>query len=281
MQRQNPYQPLRFLKMHGAGNDFVIIDSRGQDTRVSADLARALGDRHKGVGFDQLAEIRDSDAATIGLEFRNADGSPSGACGNATRCVASLVMDETGKDRIQIETARGILEARREDGAISINMGPPQLDWREIPLSREADTDALPLPGAPSSVGMGNPHCVFFVDDAEAVDVAGEGARFERDPLFPEATNVEFISLLGPDHLRMRVWERGTGITLACGSGACAAAVAAHRRGLTGRRVQIEVDGGTLGVDWRDDGVWLSGPVARVFEGEIAPEFLEAAGWAR
>ncbi len=242
------------------------------------DLARALGDRHRGVGFDQLAEISHAQTADIALDFWNADGSRAGACGNATRCVASLIMGETGQERISIETTRGILEARREDGVISVNMGAPQLGWQEIPLSRKADTDALPLPGAPAAVGMGNPHCIFFVEDADTVDVASEGARFEHDPLFPEATNVEFVSPLGADRLRMRVWERGTGITLACGSGACAVAVAAHRRGLTGRRVKIEADGGTLGVEWREDGVWLSGPVAHVFAGEIAPEFLEAAG---
>ena len=152
-------------------------------------------------------------------------------------------------------------------------MGPPQLGWREIPLARAVDPARLPLSGAPVAVGMGNPHCVFFTEDAETVDLARLGPRIETDPLFPERCNVEYVSPLGPDRLRMRVWERGTGITLACGSGACAVAVAAHRRGLTGRQVTIEADGGALRVDWRDDGVWLSGPVAHVFSATLAPDF--------
>ncbi len=268
---------LPFIKMHGAGNDFVIIDSRGAQPVVSQPLASLMGDRHRGVGFDQLAEIRDGTGADIDLDFWNADGSRAGACGNATRCVASLIMEETGRDRLTIRTERGLLNAQRdESGAISVNMGPPQLDWGDIPLARDTDTDHLPLDGDPAAVGMGNPHCVFFVDDAQAVDLATRGVAIEHDPLFPQATNVEFASALGPDLLRLRVWERGTGITLACGSGACATAVAAHRRGLTGRRVAIQADGGRLAVDWRDDGVWLTGPVAHVFDATLSPSFLEA-----
>src|SRR5690606_24083522 len=157
----------------------------------------------------------------------------------------------------------------------SVNMGQPQLDWQAVPLSRDVDPAHLPMEGDPVAVGMGNPHCVFFVEDAEAVDLTGRGPRVEHDPLFPERTNVEFASLLGPDHLRMRVWERGTGVTLACGSGACATAVAAHLRGLTGKQVRLDLDGGVLEIDWREDGVWMAGPVALVFEGMLAPAFLE------
>ncbi len=186
-------------------------------------------------------------------------------------------MREGGRATLSLVTARGRLQAlRRADGLVSVNMGLPQLDWAEIPLACAADTLHLPLPGDPAAVGMGNPHCVFFVPDADAVDVAGEGARVEHDPLFPQATNVEFVSVTAPDRLRMRVWERGTGITLACGSGACAVAVAAHRRGLTGRRVAIDLDGGTLEVEWREDGVWMTGPTAHVFDGVLSPEFLSA-----
>lgn len=264
----NASSRLPFQKMHGAGNDFVIIDSRASSAALmTAALARALGDRHRGVGFDQLAELRPARDADVALEFWNADGSRAGACGNATRCVARHVMAETGRDRLRVRTARGILHAENRDGAIWVNMGAPILDWATIPLARPVDTDHLPLAGDPAAVGMGNPHCVHFVPDAEDVPLAELGRAMEHDPLFPEATNVEFASLLGADHLRLRVWERGSGITLACGSGACATAVAAHRRGLTGRRVQIDADGGTLWVDWRDDGVWLSGPVAHVFDG--------------
>ncbi|MFN7268851.1 MAG: diaminopimelate epimerase [Cereibacter sp.] len=268
---------LPFMKMHGLGNDFVVIDSRGRGALTTAALARALGDRNRGVGFDQLAEIRDADDADFTLDFWNSDGTRAGACGNATRCVADHVMQATGQDSVSIKTARGILRARRRaDGQVSVNMGQPQLDWAEVPLARPTDTLHLPLPGVPVAVGMGNPHCVLFVPDADAADVAGLGALLEHDPLFPEGTNVEFAALTAPDRLRMRVWERGAGITLACGSGACAAAVAAHRRGLTGRRVLLDLDGGSLEIDWRDDGVWMTGPTAHVFDGRLTPAFLAA-----
>lgn len=268
---------LPFMKMHGLGNDFVVIDSRGRGALTTAALARALGDRNRGVGFDQLAEIRDADGADIALDFWNSDGSRAGACGNATRCVADHVMQATGQDSVSIKTARGILCARRRaDGQVSVNMGQPQLDWAGVPLARPTDTLHLPLPGVPVAVGMGNPHCVLFVADADAADVAGLGALLEHDPLFPEGTNVEFAALTAPDRLRMRVWERGAGITLACGSGACAAAVAAHRRGLTGRRALLDLDGGRLEIDWRDDGVWMTGPTAHVFDGMLTPAFLAA-----
>jgi len=279
MERTQPNLGLRFLKMHGAGNDFVILDSRGREAVTTPRLAEAIGDRHKGVGFDQLAEIRDCAEADIALDFWNSDGSIAGACGNATRCVADLVMAEAGRATLTIRTLRGVLHARRlEGGQVAVNMGHPQLEWAEVPLARAADTLHLPLADDRAAVGMGNPHCVFFVPDAEAVALASIGPQVEHDPLFPERTNVEFASVIGPDRLRMRVWERGTGITLACGSGACATAVAAHLRGLTGRSVTLEVDGGTLGVDWQADGVWLTGPVARVFEGVLSPHFLAAQG---
>ena len=266
---------LPFMKMHGAGNDFVVIDSRGRGAVMTAGLAKAVGDRNRGVGFDQLAEITDSDSADFHLVFWNNDGSQAGACGNATRCVSDYVMRGLGVDRVTLVTARGQLRAERlADGRVSVNMGHPQRDWQEVPLAQGVDTLHLPLPGDPVAVGMGNPHCIRFVPDAEAVALADVGPGHEHDPLFPQRTNVEFASLISPDHLRMRVWERGTGITLACGSGACATAVAAHLRGLTGRHVVLEADGGTLEVDWRDDGVWLTGPVARVFDGVLAPDYV-------
>lgn len=267
---------LPFMKMHGAGNDFVVIDSRGRGGAVvTAALAHALGDRNRGVGFDQLAEIRETEGADFVLDFWNADGSRAGACGNATRCVSDYMMRQLGKDAVTLVTARGQLAARRgADGAVSVNMGQPQLDWQSIPLSHAVDPLHLPLPADPAGVGMGNPHCVIFVPDAEAVDVAGLGPGYETDPLYPQRTNVEFASLTAPDRLRMRVWERGTGITLACGSGACATAVAAHLRGLTGRQVTLDLDGGTLVIDWREDGVWMTGPVAHVFDGVLSPAFL-------
>ena len=275
MQQKTRTTGLPFHKMHGAGNDFVVIDSRGGDLVTTRALARAVGDRNRGVGFDQLAEIGTSDDSDITLTFWNSDGSIAGACGNATRCVADLVMQDTGKSSLSIRTARGLLYAERlGDGRVRVNMGPPVLDWRGIPLSKDVDVQHLPLDGDPVGVGMGNPHCVFFVDDIAAVDVAEWGARVEHDLLFPEATNVEFAEVRSASEIRMRVWERGTGITLACGSGACATAVAANLRGLTGRAVEMEVDGGWLSLDWQDDGVWMAGPTAHVFTAEFSADFL-------
>jgi diaminopimelate epimerase len=275
MDMDNP-AGLPFMKMHGAGNDFVVIDSRGRGPVVTAALAQALGDRHRGVGFDQLAELHGGGSGVLLLDFWNSDGSRAGACGNATRCIADHVMAQDRSHAVTLVTTRGALHAIRRDGQVSVNMGAPQLDWDQVPLSRAVETLHLPLTGDPAAVGMGNPHCVFFVPDATAVDLVHEGPRFEHDPLFPQRTNVEFVALTAPDHLRVRVWERGAGITLACGSGACAVAVAAHLRGLTGRKVTLDMDGGTLTVDWRDDGVWLTGPTAHVFDGWLSPEFLAA-----
>lgn len=279
MSANSSYDGRSFLKMHGAGNDFVIIDSRGQEALTRPALARALGDRHRGVGFDQLAEIRDSAIADAALDFWNNDGSRAGACGNATRCVAHLLMEESGRQDLTLQTERGLLRAARlMDGRVSVNMGHPQLTWDQVPVSHEVDLQHLPLDGDPVAVGMGNPHCVFFVEDAETVDLMQLGPEVEHAPLFPHRTNVEVAHVLGPDRLRMRVWERGTGVTFACGSGACATAVAAHQRGLVGRRVILDLDGGTLEVDWRDDGVWLTGPVALVFTGQLSASFLASVG---
>jgi diaminopimelate epimerase len=278
MDKQKPLNRLAFFKMHGAGNDFVIIDSRGRVSVTTPALAKALGDRHRGVGFDQLAEIRPSDTADFHLDFWNSDGSRAGACGNATRCVCHYVMERTGQGSLRLTTARGTLHAQRSaDGQVSVNMGHPQRNWREVPLARDVDMMALPLEGAPVALGMGNPHAVFFVPDAEVVDLSARGPVLEHDPLFPQACNIEFASVTAPDTLRLRVWERGAGITLACGSGTCAAVVAAHLRGLTSRRVTVQADGGVLQVDWRDDGVWLTGPVAYVFEGVLSPDMMALA----
>ncbi len=257
-----------FMKMHGLGNDFVVVDERVHGAQVTAALAIAIADRHRGVGFDQLATISDGGNADLHLTFWNADGSQSAACGNATRCIAHWEMARTGKDRLVITTDRGTLFAEDAgDGLTSVNMGSPQLDWHEIPLAHDMDTLHLPIEGDPAATGMGNPHCTFFVDDAEAVDLAARGAEMEHHPLYPQRTNVQFASVVGPDHLRMRVWERGVGVTLASGSSSCATAVAAARRGLTGRKVRIDLDGGTLLIDWRDDGVWMTGATAHVFDG--------------
>nr|WP_242469028.1 diaminopimelate epimerase [Rhodovulum adriaticum] len=269
---------LPFLKMHGLGNDFVVIDNRQGGVTLTAGQVVAIADRHRGAGFDQLALIEAAEGADARLTFYNADGSLSATCGNATRCVARLVMDETGADAVTLLTERGRLAAVDAGGGLtSVNMGAPLLDWASVPLARDVDTLYLPIPGDPVATGMGNPHCTFFVRDAGAVDLSTFGPEHEHHPLFPERTNVQVAHLVGPDHLRMRVWERGTGITLASGSSSCATAVAAARRGLTGRAVRIDLDGGTIHIDWRADGVWMTGPTAHVFDGVFTPDFLGGA----
>ncbi|MCA0941251.1 diaminopimelate epimerase [Yangia mangrovi] len=266
---------LPFMKMHGLGNDFVVLDARARPVAMTPALAMAIADRHRGVGFDQLALIEQG-TGDAHLTFYNADGSTAGACGNATRCIARFLMDETGKSELTLTTERGTLFARDAgEGLTSVNMGPPQLEWHEIPLASAMDTLELPIEGKPTATGMGNPHCTFFVEDTEAVDIMTFGPAHEHHPLYPQRTNVQVASLIGPDHLRMRVWERGAGLTLASGSSSCATAVAAARRGLTGRKVTIELDGGTLQVDWREDGVWMTGPTAHVFDGHFTHNWLE------
>jgi len=266
-----------FTKMHGLGNDFVVLDLRDGTPAPDARAARAIADRRRGIGCDQLVLIErtDSQDAAARLRFLNPDGSESAACGNGARCVAARLMEESGRDRLMLETLGGRLEACAAGaGLYTVDMGPARLDWRDIPLAEDADTLRLdvslgPLEG-PVAVGMGNPHCVFFVDDAEDIELATFGPQLEHHPLFPERTNVEVATVVGTDRIRVRVWERGTGITLACGSGACATLVAAHRRGLTGRTAELIMDGGSLAVEWREDNhVLLTGPVAVSFTGAM------------
>jgi len=265
---------LRFRKMHGLGNDFVIIDSRHRKPKVTEAMAKALGNRNCGVGFDQLAEVFGGGSQPLRLKFFNADGSLSAACGNATRCVAWMLMNELGADSVELHSDRGLLQCLRlGDGRVSVNMGVPLLDWRQIPLAYEAETLELPIAGNPAAVGMGNPHCVFVVNDPEVTNVEDLGPKFERHPIFPERSNVEFVAALSRQRIRMRIWERGVGITRASGSGACASTVACARLGLVDKRVEVVADGGTLEVDWTDQGVWLSGPTTHVFDGELTTGF--------
>lgn len=264
--------PIRFSKMHGLGNDFVVIDARKAAVALDAALVRAMGDRHRGVGFDQLAVITgDKDPH---LTFWNADGTLSSACGNATRCIAAREMAARGVDHLRMTTDHGMLEARSTEAGVSVNMGAPVIDWARIPLAREVDTLSLPIEGAPVATSMGNPHCTFFVDDVEAIDLGIFGPQIEHHALYPERTNVQIAQILAPDRIRMRVWERGAGITLASGSSSCATLVAAARRGLTARRAWIALDGGDLLIDWREDGVWMTGPTAHVFDAEFTPSWL-------
>jgi diaminopimelate epimerase len=262
------------MKMHGLGNDFVVFDSRARETPLLQSLVRGIAHRQTGIGFDQIAVIG-TGAGDAHLTFYNADGSMSGACGNATRCIARYLMEQTGKRELHLTTDRGDLFARDSGGGLtSVNMGHPQLIWNEIPLLHEMDTLALPIEGAPVATGMGNPHCTFFVEDISAIDLATFGGAHEHHPLYPERTNVQIAQIIGPDHIRMRVWERGVGITLSSGSSSCATAVAAARRGLTGRAVRIDLDGGTLALDWRADGVWMTGPTMHVASGTLTSEFI-------
>ena len=268
---------LDFRKMHGLGNDFVVLDGRERVIPVTPQIARAIGDRHTGIGFDQLIVLerpRDP-ASAVFMRIFNADGTEAGACGNATRCIAALVMDETGERKLGIETISGLLPASRAPGGlITVDMGAARLRWRDIPLAEHFDTLAVPVGiealGDACCTNMGNPHATFFVPDADAVDLARLGPTLEHHPLFPERANIGIASLLGPDRLRLRVWERGAGLTLACGSGACAGLVAAARRGLTGRSAEIVMERGSLAVAWDQRGhVLMTGPVATSFTGTL------------
>lgn len=267
---------LSFRKMHGLGNDFIILDARKEDIHVTSDLIRFMSDRRRGAGCDQFVVIKPpkDPSADVFVSLYNADGFEVGACGNATRCVADMIMYEKNKNIVGIETeSGGVLEAMREGDLVSVDMGMPGLEWEDIPLSNPADTLHLPgfkLRGArdPVGVSMGNPHCVFFVPDVEPVDLSRFGPMVEKNPIFPLGTNVEFVEVLDKENLRMRVWERGVGETQACGTGACAAAVAAVRRGLTVRTLTVHLDGGELDIKWREDNhVWMSGPVTYVYDG--------------
>jgi diaminopimelate epimerase len=264
-----------FTKMHGLGNDFVVIDARARPLAIGPAQARAVADRHTGVGCDQIIVIEPptGDSADVFMRIRNTDGGEVGACGNATRCIAALLMTEQARDSIRIETTAGILEAEAlNDGTVAVDMGRPRFEWRDIPLAEPQDTLHLDLAAGPLkdpvAVSVGNPHAVFFVAEAEAVDLATLGPRLEHDRLFPERANIGVAQVIDRATIRLRVWERGAGITLACGTGACAAAVAAMRRGLVERTVTMRLDGGTLAIEWRgDDHVLMTGAVAVSFSG--------------
>lgn len=273
---------LDFTKMHGLGNDFVVLDVRSSGLVLTDAAVRAIADRNRGVGCDQLVVIEPArnGLSDAWMTIYNPDGSQSGACGNATRCVAWQLMHQSGRDKVVIETKAGLLDAEaRGERLVAVDMGRARLDWREIPLAEAVDTlhlgiGARPLHD-PVGVSMGNPHAVFFVDDVAAVDLAAVGPVLEHHPLFPERTNVEIVQVLSPDRLRMRVWERGAGITQACGTGACATLVAAARRGLSGRKADVILDGGALTIEWlADDHVLMTGPVAQSFAGRLDPSLL-------
>jgi diaminopimelate epimerase len=278
-----------FLKMHGLGNDFVIFDARTFPLPLAPAAAKAIADRKRGIGCDQVIVIEPpKNGAAAFMRIFNADGGEVESCGNAARCVAYLLMAERESNRIELATSGGSLLCQTAEGdAVTVDMGPPRLDWREIPMAQAVETESfiLPVPGfddaalqSVAAVSMGNPHCVLFVESADAAPVAALGPAIERHPWFPSRTNVEFVERRSESALRLRVWERGAGITLACGTGACAAVVAANLRGLTGRKAKVILDGGDLAIEWResDDHVLMTGPARFSFAGEVDVPSLAA-----
>jgi diaminopimelate epimerase len=272
---------LSFRKMHGLGNDFVVLDGRAAPLGLTSAQIVALADRRRGIGCDQLIILEPPPpGADVFMRIHNPDGSEAGACGNATRCIASLVAAETGKARVVVRTIAGDLPSEAMPGGMwRVDMGSARLGWQDVPLAREVDTLHLPLAlggvADPAACSMGNPHATFFVPDLDALPINQIGPRLEHDPIFPDRANIGFVQVISQDHLRLVVWERGAGLTLACGSGACATIVNAHRRGLTGRAARISMPGGDLLMEWRADGhVLMTGPVATAFIGQVDPKAL-------
>lgn len=270
--------PLSFLKMHGAGNDFVVLDARSAALHLSAKQMIDIANRRTGVGCDQLVIMEPSQHANAFMRIYNADGSESGACGNATRCVAWLLMRETHQSSATLETTSGVLTcAAAGDRLVTVDMGVPKCDWQDIPLAEAQDTLHVALEddgiADPVAVNMGNPHIVFFVKDVAAIPLHDIGPRLERHPLFPKRVNVSIAQILSPDRIKLRVWERGAGETLACGTAACATLVAACRRGLTGMHADVLLPGGTLTITWNHS-VQMTGPVALSFEGVLTVDAM-------
>lgn len=264
-----------FIKMHGLGNDFVVFDARTSPISLSEQQVAMIADRKTGIGCDQLIVMEPSKQADCFMRIYNADGSEVAACGNASRCVGELLMQEKEIQRASIQTRAGILECQDAGvGLVTVNMGQARFDWKDIPLSQNVSTlnagiEEGPL-NDPAVVSMGNPHAVFFVPDVDAVDLHTYGPRLEHHSLFPERANIEAVQVMGRGHLKLRVWERGTGETLACGTGACAAVVAGARRGLCDRKARVSLLGGDLLIHWQENGtVLMTGPVMTSFSGEI------------
>jgi diaminopimelate epimerase len=276
-----------FRKMHGLGNDFVVLDARARTLDLTPERRRAIADRRTGVGCDQLIVLEPPTdrQADVFMRIYNPDGGEAGACGNATRCVAHVLMTERNADAVIVQTISGLLDSEKAGvgpnglPVVSVDMGSVRLDWRDIPVSQPCDTLHLPLTLGPLTdpvgTSVGNPHATFFVASLASVPVAELGPQLETHALFPERANIGFAQIVGEDRIRLKVWERGAGLTLACGSGACAALVAAARRGLTGRRGEVILDGGTLTIEWLRDGhVLMTGGVAQSFAGTLDPSLL-------
>lgn len=265
---------VRFHKMHGLGNDFVVIDARPTPVALSEPQVRAIADRRTGIGCDQLIIIEPSNVADARMRIFNADGGEVGACGNATRCVARLL----GAD-VRIETLAGILHGQTHGAGATIDMGQPRFDWETIPLAYAMDTRDMPVGWdgleRPTAANVGNPHVIFFVPDADAVALDVVGPAIETDPLFPERVNVNVATIINRNMIALRVWERGVGLTQACGTGACATAVAAVRLGLAEGPVTVRLPGGELRIEWSPgDTIRMTGPATHVYSGEIDPGWL-------
>ncbi|MDA0782569.1 MAG: diaminopimelate epimerase [Rickettsiales bacterium] len=261
-----------FLKMHGLGNDFVIIDGREKNYSFTSDEVQKICDRHTGVGCDQFVVIEDSEKADCLVNFYNADGSKSGACGNATRCVAWIIIKENNRENVSIETAGGILNCeKRGFELVSVDMGIAKTAWQDIPLSKDVDTLHLPLSSGQLkdgvAVSMGNPHAVFFVENVDSVDLQNSGAKLEVNELFPQRANISAAQIISNKQIKLQVWERGAGETKACGTGACAAVVAANLRGLVEQDVEVNLPGGDLQISYINGRVNMTGAVATVFKG--------------
>ncbi len=267
---------LPFIKMHGAGNDFVVFDARENLLRFTPEQLEAIADRRKGVGCDQIILVEQSKKADVFMRIFNADSSQVDACGNATRCIGWLQMEELNKDSVTIETNAGVLTCKREGiKKVRVDMGEPKLEWHEIPLSEEMDTLHLRIEEGPLSnpvaVSMGNPHVIFTVKDVEDAPVHELGPWIEHHPYFPKRVNVSFAQVIDENHVRLRVWERGAGETLACGTAACATLVGLTRRGLLSGKAEIQLPGGILDIEWDQEfnRVWMTGPVAASFIGAL------------
>ena len=278
-----------FRKMNGLGNDFVVLDTRVRPLELTEDIARRISDRRTGVGCDQFITLETSRDADVFMRIRNADGGEVDACGNAARCVAALMAAELGRPQVSLETNDAILGAALNgDGTVTIDMGVPRFRWDEIPLAEEfRDTRMIelqigpidaPVLHSPSVVNVGNPHCIFWVEDVEAYDLEGFGPMLEHHPLFPERANISLAQVTGQDSMILKVWERGVGQTRACGTAACASAIAAARKGLTGRLVTVMLPGGPLTIQWRspDDHILMTGPFELDYEGELDPAYFAA-----
>ncbi len=278
-----------FRKMNGLGNDFVVLDARNRTIPMNDTIAAAISNRQTGIGCDQLIIIETDTHADAFMRIHNSSGGEVDACGNATRCIGDILMSENDASSVTIRTNAGLLLCSRaaEPHMITADMGLPKLRWDQIPIAEEMDTRQIelqigpiddPILHSPGVVNMGNPHCIFWVDDVEAYDLANIGPMLEHHPIFPERANISLAHVTSPEDITLKVWERGVGLTRACGSAACAVVVAASRKGLTQRKAMVHLPGGPLMIEWRegDDHILMSGPCEYEFDGTLPNTIFNA-----